>query len=386
MELLENTIQPYAWGSRTALAELQGRPSPAAGPEAELWIGAHPVAPSRTRGGRSLEELVAADPGAALGPEVAWRFCGRLPFLLKVLAAQTPLSLQAHPSQAQAEAGFDAEERRGVPRDAPHRNYKDRSHKPELLCALTPFDALCGFRPIAPTLAILDVLGLADEVSALRKSPDAQGLKRVFRAWMSLPAPEARALSERVAMAARRMEGDFADVRRWVLELARLYPGDVGVAGAVLLNVLRLAPGEAIYLPAGNLHAYLGGVGVELMASSDNVLRGGLTPKHVDVPELLEVLDFTPREVRAQRAVARDGEQVFETPAPEFRLSRVHGGFTASRWGPDVVLCTKGQVAVRVGEQSLPLAGGQAAFIAYAEGPWTLEGDGAAFRATTALG
>jgi mannose-6-phosphate isomerase len=383
MDVLENPIQPYSWGSRTAIASMQRRPTPSAGPEAELWIGAHPVAPSRAAG-QTLESLISTSPEALLGPRVVQRFGARLPFLLKVLAAETPLSLQAHPSQAQAEEGFDDEEKRGVARTAATRNYKDRSHKPELLCALTPFDALCGFRPIAPTLALLDALGLSVEMSALRKDPTANGLKRIFHAWMSLPKEQGAALAERVAAGAKTLEGDFYEARRWLLDLARLYPGDPGIAGATLLNVIRLKPGQAIYLPAGNLHAYLGGVGVEIMASSDNVLRGGLTPKHVDVPELLKVLDFNPLEVRALEATAQGGEHVYETPAPEFRLSRIAGPFTAQRWGPDLLLCTEGKATVSAAGKTVTLESGQAAFIPFSDGPFTCAGAATLYRATTA--
>jgi mannose-6-phosphate isomerase len=303
--------------------------------------------------------------------------------LLKVLAAETPLSLQAHPSQQQAEEGFAAEERAGVARTAPTRNYKDASHKPELLCALSPFDALCGFRPIAPTLALLDALGLAVEMAALRKDPTANGLKRIFQAWMALPKEQAAALAERVATGARAMEGDFHVVRKWLLKLAELYPGDPGIAGAALLNVLHLEPGQAIYLPAGNLHAYLGGVGVEIMASSDNVLRGGLTPKHVDVPELMKVLDFNPLPVSALEPAAQKGELLYATPALEFRLSRLDGGFTGERWGPEVLLCTAGEVQVDAGGKALALRGGEAAFIPFADGPFTVSAGGTVYRATT---
>lgn len=384
MDLLENPIRPYAWGSRTAIASLQGRPSPSPGPEAELWIGAHPAGPSRARG-RTLGELISATPEAALGPRALERFGPRLPFLLKVLAAEAPLSLQAHPSQEQAEQGFADEEKRGVPREAPHRNYKDANHKPELLCALTPFDALCGFRPIAPTLALLDALGLSVEMSALRKDPTANGLKRIFHAWMALPKEQAAALAERVANGARLLEGDFYRERKWLLRLAELYPGDPGIAGAALLNVLHLEPGEAVYLAAGNLHAYLGGVGVEIMASSDNVLRGGLTPKHVDVPELLKVLDFSPLEVKPQVAIASGKEHVYAVPTPEFRLSRLDAGFDSEeRWGPDLLLCTAGKCVVAAGGRSLALQSGQAAFLPFADGAYSVAGDATVYRATTA--
>ena len=192
VDLLECTVMPYAWGSHTAIAELTGRPCPSAGPEAELWIGAHPMAPARVHragGARTLADVIAEDPSAALGAKVAAAFGPRLPFLLKVLAAEEPLSLQAHPTEAQARAGVAAEDSRNVARDAPTRNYRDGSHKPELLCALTPFDALCGFRLVADTLRLFDELAVREldvVLAPLRASPDRKGLSDTFRAIMTV--------------------------------------------------------------------------------------------------------------------------------------------------------------------------------------------------------
>jgi mannose-6-phosphate isomerase len=219
-----------------------------------------------------------------------------------VLAAEAPLSLQAHPSPEQAVEGFNADEAAGIPLDSPLRNYKDKSHKPELLCALTEFWALCGFRAPPETLALLTELELP-QLGPL-KAQLAHGtpriaLKSAFSSLMLGPADERRELSLRVAEACQRRKASsrFSAELGWATRLSELYPGDAGVVSALLLNLVRLAPGQAVYLPAGNLHAYLGGMGVEVMASSDNVLRGGLTPKHVNVTELLRVLDFRPLSV-----------------------------------------------------------------------------------------
>lgn len=371
--VLDCKVMPYAWGSRTAIAELTGRPSPAPGPEAELWMGAHPMAPSRVAVGGasvSLSDLVERDPRGTLGDRVVDGLGPRLPFLLKVLAAAEPLSLQAHPTAEQARAGFDDEERRGVPRDAPTRNYKDPSHKPELLAALTPFDALCGFRRAEDTARLFDALG----VSALAGSVRERGLGETFRAIMTGGAPP---VGEVVLAceAHARAQGAFARECAWATRLAALYPGDVGVISALLLNLLHLEPGEAIYLGAGNLHAYLEGVGVEIMASSDNVLRGGLTKKHVDVPELMRVLDFADGPVTPIRARAEgDVEDVYDAPAREFRLSRLRAG-GAPAWrdvvAPEILLCTEGAALVEpasgAGGATL-LAKGSAAFVAAGTG------------------
>lgn len=405
MDVLETVIQPYAWGSRSALATLQGRPTPSPGPEAELWIGAHPAGPSRlTRDGRkvTLGEVIAAAPERELGPAVARGFNRTLPFLLKVLAAETPLSLQAHPTRAQAREGFARENATGVPLTAHHRNYKDENHKPELLCALTPFDALCGFRDVGQTLSLfesLDVAALDPVLRPLRAAGDERGLQGTFAALMTLPKERLAVVVPQVARACRaRLAGSsFRSELEWALRLEALYPGDAGVIGSLLLNVVRLAPGEAIYLPAGNLHAYLHGVGVEIMASSDNVLRGGCTPKHVDVPELLKVLCFKAGPVPVVHSTRFGagvvdhtsfprGEEVYRAPPLEFRLSRFSlqpGERVMPRpRGPELLLCTRGRISLRSKEADVVLTGGMSAFIPQSDQGYTAFGDGDFFRAT----
>ncbi len=388
---LRNPVRPYAWGSRTAIPELLGQPVPATEPQAELWLGAHPGDPSYVElpgGPQSLLDRIAADPVGELGAGVVAEFGPRLPFLLKVLAADAPLSLQAHPSAAQARAGFAAEEAAGVPRDAPHRNYRDEAHKPELVCALTPFDALCGFREVPATVRLwerLAVPGLAEPLAALRA-----GDLRAAVTWLLIAADPAAVLPPTVAACARLAAagGEFAAEARWAVDLARAYPGDLGVVTALLLNLVRLAPGEAVYLPAGNLHAYLRGVAVEVMANSDNVLRGGLTGKHVDVPELLRVLDVSAGPVPVRRAEPAGAEEVFDTPAREFRLSRLRlaggGPVLLDTAGPQVLLCVAGTARLASGGQRLDLPRGGSAYLAAGEPVLQASGDGVLFRATTA--
>ncbi len=384
---------PYVWGSRTAIASLQGRATPSANPEAELWMGAHPIAPSTLeRGGTqlSLAELVARDPERELGAPVVRELGPRLPFLLKVLAAAEPLSLQAHPTMAQAQAGFDAEEARGVPLDAPTRNYKDRSHKPELLCALTPFDALSGFRSIDETLLLFDTLDVAElepALGPLRASLDADGLAETFRRLLTMPEDQREPVVAATLAACanpRRLLESTGFVRERVMagRLGKLYPGDIGIVCALLLELVHLEPGEAIYLGAANLHAYLGGTGIEIMASSDNVLRGGLTKKHVDVPELLKVLDFAggPAQIVHGRAID-EFEQVYDTSAREFRLSRleVKGSIVRHTSGPEILVTTEG--SVHSGDLSIPK--GSAVFVPASSASYTLEGAATLFRATS---
>ncbi|GHC62895.1 mannose-6-phosphate isomerase, class I [Streptomyces flavofungini] len=380
MDRLTNTIRPYAWGSTTAIAELTGA-EPTGEPQAEMWMGAHPGAPSRTERG-PLDEVIDEDPARELGPRAVAKFGPRLPFLLKILAAGAPLSLQVHPNLEEAKEGYDDEERRAVPIDAPHRNYKDANHKPELICALTPFDGLCGFR--APTeaadlLAGLGVDSLKPYVDLLHAKPEEAALREVLTAVLTAdPDDMAKTVTE-AAAAAERLGGHYAPYA----SIARHYPGDPGVIAAMLLNYVQLQPGEAMFLGAGVPHAYLDGLGVEIMANSDNVLRCGLTPKHVDVPELLRVVRFEATDPGVLRPEASaDGEEVYETPIDEFRLSRFvlpEGGAAhdLTTGNPQILLCTAG--TVRAGD--LALTPGQSAFVPAGEKA-EVSGTGTVFRAT----
>jgi len=328
VQLLRGAIRTYAWGSRSAIAEFTGRPTPTAHPEAELWLGAHPGDPAHlqgTGGETPLSGAIGADPQAQLGTAVRDRFGDVLPFLVKVLAADEPLSLQAHPSAEQAIDGYQREDRRGVSLKSPMRNYRDRSHKPELLVALSDFEALAGFRPAERSVELmraLEVPGLEPFIGLLAGQAEAPGLRALFTTWITAPQAQLDSLIPAVLEGAvcyiRSGAKEFAAESRAVLELGERYPGDAGVLAALLLNRISLKCGEGIFLPAGNLHSYLQGMAMEVMANSDNVLRGGLTPKHVDVPELLRVLDFTPV-TDARVATTRDGiELTYDTPTAEF--------------------------------------------------------------------
>jgi mannose-6-phosphate isomerase len=380
MDRLDNTIRPYAWGSTTAIPELLGV-APSGEPQAEMWMGAHPGAPSRTGRG-TLVEVIEADPERELGARAVAKFGPRLPFLLKILAAGAPLSLQVHPNLAQAKEGYEDEERRGIPVDAGHRNYKDANHKPELICALTEFDGLCGFRdPLkaADLLAGLGVDSLKPYVDLLHAHPEDAALREVLTAVLGADREEmARTVGEAAAACAR-LGGEYAPYA----DIAHHYPGDPGVIAAMLLNHVRLQPGEALFLGAGIPHAYLNGLGVEIMANSDNVLRCGLTPKHVDVPELLRIVRFEAADAGVLRPEASpDGEEVYETPIDEFRLSRYvlpEGGAAhdLTRPTPQILLCTAG--SVRAGE--FELNPGQSVFVPAGE-KVEVGGTGTVFRAS----
>ncbi|MEQ3550728.1 mannose-6-phosphate isomerase, class I [Pseudonocardia nematodicida] len=389
MELLENPIRTYAWGSRTVIADLLGEAVPSPHPQAEMWLGAHPAAPSTVRSGgapRPLHELIAADPSAALGPGRD-RWAGKLPFLLKVLAAEEPLSLQAHPSLDQAREGWARENSAGIAVDAPNRNYRDANHKPELICALTEFVALVGFREPARTVQLLralDVPELASYTELLAGQPGPDGLRALFTTWITLPQSVLDGLVPALQDGAVRLlaagPGEWTGEVRMLLDLSERYPDDAGVLAALLLNRIVLSPGEALYLPAGNLHAYLSGAGIELMANSDNVLRGGLTPKHVDVPELLRVLDFDapPPPVRRPGADPdADGWQRYDVPVEEFLLRRADAGardkLDVPGSGARILLCTDGDVVVDApGAPPLELPRGRAVYLAAADSGATL--------------
>ena len=404
MELLHNAVRPYAWGSRTTIAELLGRPVPAPHPEAELWMGAHPGDPSKVIGPDgerlSLLDLVEADPQRQLGSACARRWGNRLPFLLKILAADEPLSMQAHPSAEQAAIGHALEEAAGIPREAANRNYPDPTAKPELVCALTTFHALAGFADPKRTVRLLRSVqtpSLSPYVELLAGQPDSAGLRALFTTWITLPQPALdELLPELLEMCIThvREHGEFARECRTILELGEAHPGDAGVLAALLLNRIVLGPGEAIYLPPGNLHVYLHGAAVEILANSDNILRGGLTPKHVDVPELLRVLDFGCGDMPVLRGHrVADHLHVYRTTAPEFELSRVEwargedGEVTLRCHGPQIVVCTAGLVKLRSGDgRRIELSRGQSVWLAAADPEvlvWPVgEGGAQLFRAT----
>lgn len=371
MELLTGALRSYPWGSRTLLAELQGEPTPSRTTEAELWFGAHPGDPS-TVDGVKLDAIVAADPEGQLGSRVRSTFGDELPFLLKLLAADEPLSLQAHPSLEQAQEGFAREEKAGIPLNDVNRNYKDKNHKPELVVALTEFQALAGFRPLAQTKELFEALACEQfdrYLTMIDPEHEEASLRALFTTWIAIPrtvrAELIEAATERCTVLGER-EDWIGDIARCFLSLAQRYPGDVGALGALLLNHVVLQPGQALHLGAGQLHAYIQGMCVEIMASSDNVLRGGLTSKYVDISELVRVLDFNPLASPAVEAVSQGGETHYPVNVPDFILSRheLRGGdFTADSDGPAIVLCTHGTAT----SSDFTLCPGMAAWIPAAD-------------------
>ena len=401
MDRLDNPVRHYAWGSASDIPEFLGEPADGT-PQAELWMGAHPGDSSRVlRGGtsRSLLDLIAADPAAELGPAVAARYGGRLPFLLKLLSAGQPLSLQVHPDRERAAARF------ADPRFAD--DYADDNHKPELICALRDgFEALCGFRPVPGTLALLDELavpGLAAYRELLAGRPGADGLRAVVTDILtggdrdpggaaSRTGTGAESLAAAIAGVARAgrhvaaARSQWASAGRAYARLADAYPRDPGVLVALLLNHAVLGEGEALFVAAGVPHCYLHGFGAEAMAASDNVLRAGLTSKRVNVPELLEVLDFVPAPLHVLHAEQDGVQETYPVPVPDFRLGRLAlgaGPVPLPGGGPQILLCIAGTARLQAPDGTeLELARGQSAYLAASCAGVTAAGPGTLLRAT----
>ena len=375
-----NTPRDYAWGSTTLIAELEGR-TPTGAPEAEVWFGDHPGHPARVPDGRTLGEWLAS----ADAPEGTLE---RLPYLLKILAAGSPLSIQAHPSKAQAEEGFAREEAAGTPRDAATRTYRDANHKPEIIVALSDrFLALAGLRELAATRRLLDAVGEATAPlrAVLDSHPDDADALAAALIWILSPAAGAQ-VSEIIAAATDAASDEFGDELELVRHLQSHYPGDPGIVVAMLLNLVILRRGQGVFVPAGVLHAYIEGLGVEIMAASDNVLRGGLTPKHIDVAELTAILDPRPGPAPVLDPAAGTA-RTFTGGVPDFVLTQVTADPSAAvevrMNGIAIAVATSGEVEITGADTQdrLTLRPGSAALITPNEGSVSISGTGEVFIA-----
>lgn len=393
MHRLTGAPQSYAWGSRTAIPELLGRPADDE-PLAELWFGTHPSGPTLLSDGASLHEHIAREPERHLGRGVVDVFGPRLPYLLKVIAPASPLSLQVHPSLAQARAGFSREEAAGVPLDARHRRFPDANHKPELLYALEPFEAIAGFRAPRRAVELLTGLdtGLARALAGdLRADLGAGGVRAAFTRLLdpaSRPSPEV--VAETVAgCEARLAAGRSPSVRsdRVVAQLARAFPGDVGAVASLLMNPVSLRPGEVLFVPAGGVHCYLSGLAIEVMASSDNVLRAGLTAKHVDTEAVLATVDCVAAPpVRIGPEHIGEHVEVYYAPVDDFELavatSRPDDVVALPGRGPRIIIVIEGSVVARHGAEAIDLARGEAAFVPASAEPVAISGAGRVAQVT----
>lgn len=433
MHIIQGRVRDYAWGARDVIPKFFGLP-PADFPVAELWLGAHAGAPARydvgphasalaaedvrssrgaaagsdaavrtgqggaepagaAAGGRTnspanLRDYIACDPEGALGRDVMHRHKGELPFLLKLIAPAQPLSLQVHPSMEQARRGFARESAEGIALDAPNRSYRDASHKPELVYAFTRFEALVGFRSPRRIIGVLEGLGteLTDRLAeAIRCEPNANGVRGAFSSLLSAARPTPQAVAEVVAACRRRPAEDSPSPRADAIvgRLAGYFPDDPGVVASLLLNPVTLNPGEAMFTPAGTVHAYLSGFGLEIMANSDNVLRAGLTSKYVDVDELLDVMETVaapPIRIAPERI--SPVQSTYYAPVDDFELSIINLRDATRRVklrgaGPRILFCVAGAAEIRTASGQYCLMNtGQAVFVRADDGAIQARGAG----------
>ncbi|EPS2708867.1 mannose-6-phosphate isomerase [Cronobacter turicensis] len=382
MQKLINSVQNYAWGSKTALTELYGVANPEGLPMAELWMGAHPKSSSKIKDAqgqtRALREVIDADKTALLGAPVAERF-GELPFLFKVLCADQPLSIQVHPNKQASEAGFARENAAGIPLDAAERNYKDPNHKPELVFALTPFLAMNAFREFSEIVSLLQpVAGAHTAIAHFLAEPNADRLRDLFAGLLNMQGEEkSRALAVLKATVASQ-QGEPWDTIRFI---AQFYPDDSGLFSPLLLNVVKLNPGEAMFLFAETPHAYLQGVALEVMANSDNVLRAGLTPKYIDIPELVANVQFIAKPAaQLLTQPEKDGAALeFPIPVEDFAFSLHDLQSQPQRLAQEsaaILFCVEGEAVLSKGDERLTLKPGESAFVAANESPVSVSGVG----------
>ncbi|USD67257.1 mannose-6-phosphate isomerase, class I [Vibrio sp. SCSIO 43136] len=388
---LDNVIQNYAWGSKDSIHDLFGINNPNHEPQAEIWMGAHPNGCSKLgETGEPLSHVINENKLDVLGGYTAARF-GELPFLFKVLAAETPLSIQVHPSKHKAQLGFQRENQQGIPLNAANRNYKDPNHKPELVYALTFYKAMNGFRPIEDIVALFkeaNIASLALEVSALENQGDSKALRDFFTAIMSLQGEAKQtALAELEAAhkrPAKTMMG--REALQYSAEFQRHYPGDIGLFSPLMLNTIELAPGEAMFLYAEIPHAYVQGTGLEIMANSDNVLRAGLTPKHIDVAELIDNTHFEPTKPEDIRLkpVAREGKLSYPIPVDDFGfdiLSANDECKTQYLRSAEILFCVEGEATITSGNDQLTLKPGESVFVSNNSSMYQYQGNGILARA-----
>ena len=382
MQKLINSVQNYAWGSKTALTDLYGIANPNNLPMAELWMGAHPKSSSKIEDAsgqaRSLRDVIDADKAALLGDKVAQRF-GELPFLFKVLCADQPLSIQVHPNKQASEIGFAKENAAGIPLDAAERNYKDPNHKPELVFALTPFLAMNAFREFSEIVSLLQpVAGAHKAIAHFLENPNADALSQLFASLLNMQGEEKSHALAVLKAALNSQQGEPWETIRLISEF---YPDDSGLFSPLLLNVVKLNPGEAMFLFAETPHAYLQGVALEVMANSDNVLRAGLTPKYIDIPELVANVKFVakPAAELLTQPVKNGAELDFPIPVEDFAFS-LHDlsqtETTIAQESAAILFCVEGEATLHKGEQHLVLKPGESAFVAANESPVSVSGTG----------
>lgn len=382
MQKLINSVQNYAWGSKTALTELYGMANPQQQPMAELWMGAHPKSSSQVVDANgqtvSLRDVIEKHKSTLLGDAVAERF-GELPFLFKVLCAAQPLSIQVHPNKRNSETGFARENAAGIPLDAAERNYKDPNHKPELVFALTPFLAMNAFREFSEIVSLLQpVAGAHTTIAHFLENPNAERLSELFAGLLNMQGEEK---SRALAILKAALENQQGEPWQTIRLIAEFYPDDSGLFSPLLLNVVKLNPGEAMFLFAETPHAYLQGVALEVMANSDNVLRAGLTPKYIDIPELVANVRFDAKPANQLLTTPEKNGAELDFPIPvddfAFSLHDLSAQETpVAQQSAAILFCVEGEAVLSKGEQRLVLKPGESAFISAAESPIMASGVG----------
>ncbi|OKP03299.1 mannose-6-phosphate isomerase [Xenorhabdus eapokensis] len=380
---MTNKVQHYDWGSKTALTDIYGIENPDNQPMAELWMGAHPkcsslVTDPKTGETIALNTLIDKEPEKYLGKKVTQQF-QRLPFLFKVLCAAQPLSIQVHPDKKSAEIGFAKENAQGIPLDSAQRNYKDDNHKPELVYALTPFKAMNAFRPLSEITQLLDYVSAAHpDIQTFLQQPTEQNLSFLFSQLLNMQGEQKHLAMSVLKSALNCHQGEPWDT---IKKMTSFYPDDNGLFAPLLLNIVELESGQAMFLYARTPHAYLDGVALEVMANSDNVLRAGLTSKHIDVSELMSNLDFIPKAVDTLLTVPRQEKDALNYPVPvnDFCFSVYSVSeqpISLENNSASILFCVEGQAVISTDKQQLKLLSGESIFLPAIEKNVTVYGKG----------
>ncbi|MEZ8417514.1 mannose-6-phosphate isomerase, class I [Vibrio splendidus] len=388
---LDNVIQHYPWGSKQSISELFDIQNPNAEPQAEIWMGAHPRGCSRVADtGQLLSEVLSQDSKGMFGEYTEARF-GELPYLFKVLAAETPLSIQVHPSKKKAQLGFERENKLGISLDASNRNYKDPNHKPELVYALTFYKAMNGFRPIQQIIELFkeaEISALDIEISALAINPNSEGLKVFFTSVMTLEGERKKlALEQLYSAYGRRPKTAMGrEALQYSKGFEQHYVDDIGLFSPLMLNTIELAPGEAMFLHAETPHAYIEGTGLEIMANSDNVLRAGLTPKFIDVPELIDNTCFETTDIEGikLKPIEKEDKLSFPIPVDDFGFDILSVSEEISQQylrSAEILFCIGGEVTISTKEHKLMLSSGESVLISNDAGMYEYQGQGILARA-----
>lgn len=394
--LLEPAFKLYSWGSYTAIQNMTGRKELEGKTAAEMWMGDHPSGLNSIKEDSSLyplHNLVESYPEKLIGKSSHEKFPGTIPFLLKVLGAEKPLSIQSHPDKKQAEEGFERENILNIGMKDFNRGYKDRNHKPEIILALTPFKMMKGFRryekikenfslycPESSEMLFFNCPGYSEE----------KNIKSFFKKIMSAGRHDSENMINEALSAINKGKSEDNDktVSEMIKKFSEYYPGDPGILSPLYLNCAVLSPGDAVYIPAGELHAYIEGTGIELMANSDNVFRGGLTAKHVDREELYKILRYRPTEIKKIEGKKEKGETFFFTESEEFLLSEIvldkdKKYNSAEDRNIDILICCEGSAEVLdSGGCRINVSKGESFLVPSSTGRYSIIGEGVFYKAT----